>query len=74
MSWVSRLQKVAALSTTEAEYVAVTETCNELIWLKDFIKELDKEQVSPLLHSDNQSIIDLVNNPVYHDITKHIDV
>ena len=69
-----RLQKIVALSTTEAEYVAVTENYKELIWLKDFIKELGKEQVTSSLHSDSLSTIDLANNPVYHDRTKHIDM
>jgi len=30
--------------------------------------------VTPLLHNDSQSVIDLANNSVYHDRTKHIDV
>jgi len=38
------------------------------------MKELGKEQVTPSLHSDSQSAIDLANNPVYHDRTKHIDM
>ena len=70
---LSRLQKVVALSTTKAEYVAATEACKELIGLKDFMKELDKEQVTLSLHSDSQSALDLANNPVYHNRTKHID-
>ena len=59
---------------TETEYVAATEAYKELIWLKDFLKELGKEQEAPSLHSGNQSVIDLTNNLVYHDRTKHIDV
>ena len=43
VSWVSRLQKIIALSTTEAEYVAITEASKEMIWLKGFMEELDKE-------------------------------
>ena len=38
------------------------------------MNELGKEQVTPLLHSDSQSAIDLTNNPIYHDRTKHIGV
>ena len=71
---MSRLQKIVALSTIEAEYVSVTEACKELIWLKDFLKELEKEQETPSLHSDSQSVIDLTNNLVYHDRTKYIDM
>ena len=63
MSWVSRLQKIVTLSTIEAEYVTVTEAFKELIWLKNFMKELDQEQVTPSLYSDSQSAINLVNNP-----------
>ena len=33
MSWVSRLQKVNSLSTTEVEYVAAIEVAKEMIWL-----------------------------------------
>ena len=39
-----------------------------------FFKELEKEQEALSLHSDSQSVIDLVNNSVYHDRTKHMDV
>jgi hypothetical protein len=33
ISWISKLQKVVALSTTEAEYVVATEASKEMIWL-----------------------------------------
>lgn len=42
VSWISQLQKVVALSTTEAEYVAVTEASKEMIWLQNFLAELGK--------------------------------
>uniref|UniRef100_A0A803KNZ2 Reverse transcriptase Ty1/copia-type domain-containing protein n=1 Tax=Chenopodium quinoa TaxID=63459 RepID=A0A803KNZ2_CHEQI len=34
VSWMLQLQKIVALSTTEAEYVAVTEASKEMIWLQ----------------------------------------
>ena len=40
VSWQSRLQKSVALSTTEAEYMVVVEAGKEVIWMKDFIREL----------------------------------
>ncbi|KAH9327865.1 hypothetical protein KI387_044357, partial [Taxus chinensis] len=44
VSWISRLQKLVALSTTEAEYVAATEARKEMIWLQQFLKELGHKQ------------------------------
>ena len=74
VSWMSRLQKIVGLFTTGAEYVAARKTCKDNIWLKNFMKERDKEQVTPSLHIHSQSAIDLPNNPIYHERTKHIDV
>ena len=37
VSWQSKLQKCVALSTTEAEYIAVTEACKEALWMKKFL-------------------------------------
>jgi hypothetical protein len=39
ISWISKLQKVVALSTTEAEYVAATEASKEVISLQRFMEE-----------------------------------
>ena len=43
ISWISKLQKVVALSTTEAKYVAATEASKEMIWLQRFMEELGKK-------------------------------
>jgi hypothetical protein len=74
VSWVSRLQKLVTLSTTEAEYVAVTEAAKEMIWLKGFLEELGLKQENCVLFSDSQSAIHLAKNPVFHARTKHIDL
>ena len=39
MAWQSRLQKCVAFSTTEADFIAITEAFKELLWLKKFLQE-----------------------------------
>lgn len=74
VSWMSRLQKSVALSTTEAEYMAISEASKEMIWLKNFLEELGKKQGDNALYSDSQSAIHLAKNPVFHARTKHIQL
>ena len=71
---MSRLQKIITLFTTEAEYVTAIEACKELIWMKIFMKELGKEQVTSSLHGDSHSAINFANNLVCYEKIKHIDV
>jgi ATP-binding cassette subfamily B (MDR/TAP) protein 1 len=73
VSWISRLQKCVALSTTEAEYVAATEACKEALWLSYLVRDLGITEL-PILHCDSQSAIMLARNPVFHAKTKHIEV
>ena len=74
VSWTSKLQKIVALSTTEAEYVAVTEASKEMVWLQSFLVELGKKHVKCVLYSDSQSAIHLAKNPAFHSRTKHIEL
>jgi hypothetical protein len=74
VAWQSRLQKCVALSTTEAEFIAITEACKELLWLKKFLQELDFVQDKYVLFVDSQSAIHLGKNPTFHNRSKHIDV
>jgi hypothetical protein len=62
------------ISTTEAEYVVVTEASKELIWLHGLLTELGFEQEMNVLHSDSQSAIHLAKNSAFHSRTKHIDL
>ncbi|KAJ9566889.1 hypothetical protein OSB04_002855 [Centaurea solstitialis] len=67
VSWQSRLQKCVALSTIEAEYMAATEACKELLWLKRFMQELDFRQQRYVVLCDNQSAIHLAKAIRYGD-------
>jgi hypothetical protein len=72
VSWISKLQKVVALSTTEAEYVTSIEASKEMIWLQRFMEELGKKQENNKLYCDSQSAIHLANKSSFHSKTKHI--
>ena len=72
--WKSTIQSIIALSTTEAEYMAIVEAAKEALWLTGLVKELGIEQGGVKLHCDSQSAIYLAKNQVYHARTKHIDV
>ena len=74
VAWQSRLQKCVALSTTEAEFIAATEACKELLWMKKFIQELGISQERYVLFCDSQSAIHLGKNSTFHARSKHIDV
>ncbi|GJU38495.1 retrovirus-related pol polyprotein from transposon TNT 1-94 [Tanacetum coccineum] len=74
VSWVSKLQSVVAMSTTEAEYVAVAQASKEVVWLKMLLEELGHEQEKITLFCDNQSALYLARNPAFHSKTKHIRV
>jgi hypothetical protein len=74
ISWYSHTQSVVALSTAEAEYMAITEAAKEAIWLKLLLKELGHEQGTISILEDNQATIKISNNPQDHKRTKHIQV
>jgi len=62
------------LSTTEAEYIAITEAAKELLWMKKFLQELGLQQERYLLYCDSHSPIHLSKNSTFHSRSKHIDV
>ena len=74
VTWQSRLQRCVALSTTEAEFIAITEACKELLWVKKFLQELGVVQDKYLLFVDSQSAIYLGKNSTFHSRSKHIDM
>ena len=74
VSWYAHTQPVVALSTAEAEYMALTEAAKELIWLKLLLAELGHPQDIVTLFEDNEATIKIANNPQDHKRTKHIQV
>jgi hypothetical protein len=75
VSWASKRQPTVALSTTEAEYMAASNTTKEAIWLRVLLEDLGFPQVSATtLHADNLGCIALTNGTVTHSYAKHIDI
>ena len=75
IDWLSKLQPTVLLSTTEAEYRVLTDTSKDVLYLCRLLEELgtDITHPTPIL-SDNQLCIKLVDNPMIHARTKHIEI
>lgn len=72
--WESRNKYTTTLSSTEAEYMAVSQAAKEAIHIS-FLKELEHpELASIVMFNDDQGTGKLAENPVHHSRTKHIDV
>jgi len=75
VSWSAKRQEIITLSTTEAEYVAITHAAKKALWLRSLLSQLfDIVLDSTTLFSDNQSAIELTKDHQYHTRTKHIDI
>ena len=75
ISWSSKRQELVALSTTEAEYVAITHASKEALWLRSLLTQIFQPLSSPTtLFCDNQGAIALTKDDQHHARTKHIDV
>jgi hypothetical protein len=74
ITWQSSKQKVVALSSCEAEYIAAATAACQGVWLARLVADMTGvETGAPELKVDNQSAIALSKNPVHHDRSKHID-
>ncbi|KAF2343488.1 hypothetical protein FHG87_025756, partial [Trinorchestia longiramus] len=70
-----RERSCVALSTAEAEYVALAGAAQDAIWLKLLFDDLEFKTGGPIVvNEDNQSAICLAQNPKYHGRSKHIDI
>ena len=75
ITWSSRKQSSVALSTVEAEYMALSVATQEAIWLQHLQEELGVTNTGPtLIYEDNQGAISMAKNPVFHKRTKHVQI
>ena len=75
ISWKSKKQSIVALSSCEAEYVALATATQEAKFLRQLLADLMCHPYKKVcMYVDNQGAIALANNPVHHKRSKHIDV
>ena len=73
VSWLRKKKYCISHSTTEAEYVAATNNCNQVMWMKQMRKDIRIEMQEPIIiHCDNKSTVSMSKNNVLHSKTKHI--
>ena len=82
VTWASKLQTLTALSTMEAEYIALSTACRELIPMLELTKEMRSYHIKshpaiPKIHcnifEDNSGALEMACSPKIHPCTKHIN-
>ncbi|KAJ9541753.1 hypothetical protein OSB04_028259 [Centaurea solstitialis] len=74
VSWQCKKQTIVSQSTTEAEYIAASHCCSQVLWIQNQMLDYGLSFLQTPIYIDNNSAISIVNNPVKHSKTKHIEV
>nr|GEW30807.1 retrovirus-related Pol polyprotein from transposon TNT 1-94 [Tanacetum cinerariifolium] len=74
ISWSSKRQKSAAISSTEAEYIALSGCCAQILWMRSQLTDYGLGFNKILMYCDKKSAIALCCNNVQHSRSKHIDI
>ena len=75
--WQTRKQSVVALSTVEAEYIAMCEATKEALWLTSILDELGQSRFAGTpckIFADNQGAISFSKNRIASEKLKHLEV
>ncbi|KAI3728784.1 hypothetical protein L6452_17426 [Arctium lappa] len=74
VSWQCKKQTTVSTSTTEAEYIAAASCCSQVLWIQNQMLDYGVTFLHTPIFIDNSSAISIVNNPVKHSKTKHIEI
>ncbi|GJT64147.1 hypothetical protein Tco_1015627 [Tanacetum coccineum] len=74
VSWSSKMQKSVTISSTEAEYIALSGCCAQVLWMRSQLTDYGLGFNKILMYCDNKSDIALCFNNVQHSRSKHIDI
>ncbi|GJT20475.1 retrovirus-related pol polyprotein from transposon TNT 1-94 [Tanacetum coccineum] len=74
VSWSSKRQKSATISSTEAEYIALSGCCARVLWMRSQLTDYGHGFNKISMYCDNKSAFALCCNNVQHSRSKHIDI
>ncbi|GJW04963.1 putative ribonuclease H-like domain-containing protein [Tanacetum coccineum] len=74
ISWQCKKQTMVANSITEAEYIAASNCCGQVLWIQNQLPDYGYNFIHIKIYIDNESTICIVKNPVFHSNTKHIEI
>ena len=75
VSWNSKRQATVALSTVEAEYVAMSRCSQQMVWMQTWLDEVEIERNIPgIIRGDSRGAIALAKNTKDHGKVKHINI
>ena len=75
VTWSSKRQATVALSTVEAEYVAMSRCAQQMVWMQTWLDEVEIRHVTPgVIKGDSRGAIALAKNTKDHGKVKHIDI
>jgi hypothetical protein len=74
VSWQCKKQSTVSTSTAEAEYVAAASCCAQVLWIQNQMLDYGLTFLKTPIFIDNNSAISIINNPVKHSKTKHIEI
>ncbi|GKA65202.1 hypothetical protein Tco_0764909 [Tanacetum coccineum] len=74
ISWQCKKQTVVANSITEAEYVAASSCCGQVLWIQNQLLDYGYNFLHTKIFIDNNSTICIIKNPIFHSKTKHIEI
>nr|GEZ48504.1 retrovirus-related Pol polyprotein from transposon TNT 1-94 [Tanacetum cinerariifolium] len=74
ISWSSKRQKSAAISSAKAEYITLSSCCAQILWMRSQLSDYGLGFNKIPMYCDNKSAIALCCNNVQHSCSKHIDI
>ncbi|KAJ9553033.1 hypothetical protein OSB04_017078 [Centaurea solstitialis] len=74
VSWQCKKQTTVSQSTTEAEYIAASHCCSQVLWIQNQMLDYGLSFLQTPIYIDNNSAISIVNNPIKHSKTKHMEI